>query len=88
MGASVDAEQYAKDLMVLKAMLKELYNDSHQQPLLVAPGGFFDRQWYAQLLQDSGPGTLDALTHHIYNLGGGEFRNVECNSLLSINFIR
>ncbi|XP_042466127.1 heparanase-like protein 2 [Zingiber officinale] len=76
-GASVDAEQYAKDLMVLKAMLKELYNDSHQQPLLVAPGGFFDPQWYAQLLQDSGPGTLDAMTHHIYNLGGGDDPHIQ-----------
>lgn len=75
-GARVSAEQYAKDLVVLRALLKELYEDSNTQPMLVAPGGFFDQQWYAQLLQDSGLGVVNVMTHHIYNLGGGECRNV------------
>lgn len=74
-GARVSAEQYAQDLIALKALLKELYRDSHTKPILVAPGGFFDQQWYAQLLQDSGLGVVDALTHHVYNLGAGECRN-------------
>lgn len=74
--ARVSAEQYAKDLVVLRALLKELYEDSNTQPMLVAPGGFFDQQWYAQLLQDSGLGVVNVMTHHIYNLGGGECRNV------------
>ncbi|RZR87544.1 hypothetical protein BHM03_00014976, partial [Ensete ventricosum] len=75
-GARVGSEQYAKDLVGLRALLKELYEDSNTQPLLVAPGGFFDQQWYAQLLQDSGLGVVNVMTHHIYNLGGGECRNV------------
>lgn len=72
-GASVNAQQYARDLIRLKVIIKELYKSSNSEPLVVAPGGFFDQQWYSQLLQDSGVGTLDAMTHHIYNLGGGEF---------------
>ncbi|RWW00841.1 hypothetical protein GW17_00036164, partial [Ensete ventricosum] len=58
-GARVGSEQYAKDLVGLRALLKELYEDSNTQPLLVAPGGFFDQQWYAQLLQDSGLGVVN-----------------------------
>lgn len=73
-GARVSAEQYARDVIALKALLKELYRDSSTKPILVAPGGFFEQQWYAQLLQDSGSGVVNALTHHVYNLGGGECR--------------
>ncbi|KAI0498043.1 hypothetical protein KFK09_021284 [Dendrobium nobile] len=40
--------------------------------LLVAPGGFFDnQQWYAKLLEVSGPSVLNAMSHHVYNLGPG-----------------
>ncbi|KAL0907166.1 hypothetical protein M5K25_025714 [Dendrobium thyrsiflorum] len=70
-GACVDAEVYAQDLIGLKAVLDELYQNSTSKPLLLAPGGFFDKQWYTQLLQTSGPGVVDGITHHIYNLGGG-----------------
>ncbi|OAY84041.1 Heparanase-like protein 1 [Ananas comosus] len=70
-GASVGAEQYGRDLIVLKSMLDELYSKSRTKPLLLAPGGFYEQQWYAQLLQVSGSGTLNGMTHHIYNLGGG-----------------
>ncbi|XP_042461216.1 heparanase-like protein 2 [Zingiber officinale] len=80
-GARVSAEQYAQDVIELKALLKELYRDSHTKPILVAPGGFFDQQWYAQLLQDSGLGVVDALTHHVYNLGGGDDSHIESKIL-------
>lgn len=71
-GACVDAEVYGKDLIGLKAVLDELYKNSPSKPLLLAPGGFLDRQWYTQLLQTSGPGVINGITHHIYNLGRGD----------------
>jgi hypothetical protein len=70
-GASVAAEQYGKDLVVLQTIVNELYGDS-SKPLVVAPGGFYDQKWFAQLLEASGPNVLNAVTHHIYNLGAGE----------------
>jgi heparanase 1 len=70
-GASVGAEQYGKDLVELQTIINELYGDS-RKPLVVAPGGFFDQKWFAELLEVSGPNVLNAMTHHIYNLGAGE----------------
>ncbi|KAJ4781242.1 Heparanase [Rhynchospora pubera] len=70
-GASVAAYQYGKDIITLRTMLSELYENCKIKPLLVAPGGFYEQRWYAQLLQVSGVSAMDAVTHHIYNLGGG-----------------
>ncbi|KAJ3674287.1 hypothetical protein LUZ60_004903 [Juncus effusus] len=71
-GASVGAEQYGKDVITLKNLLNELYKDCDRKPLVVAPGGFYEQQWYSELLQISGPNVINAVTHHIYNLGGGD----------------
>ncbi|KAH0468858.1 hypothetical protein IEQ34_002090 [Dendrobium chrysotoxum] len=70
--ARVGAQQYGEDLIVLKAIIDDLYNKSHSKPLIVAPGGFFDnQQWFVQLLEVSGAGVLNAMSHHVYNLGAG-----------------
>jgi heparanase len=76
-GASVEAEQYGKDIITLKTLLSQLYENFKLKPLLLAPGGFYEQKWYSQLLQVSGTSAIDAITHHIYNLGGGK-----CNTLL------
>ncbi|KAJ0973844.1 hypothetical protein J5N97_015809 [Dioscorea zingiberensis] len=70
-GARVEAEQYGKDLVHFKAILDELSEKSQTRSLLLAPGGFFDKQWYSKLLRISGSGVVNAMTHHIYNLGPG-----------------
>lgn len=75
-GASVDAKQYGEDLIKLNKIINELYEKSSSKPSLLAPGGFFDKDWFAQLLQVTGPGVVDALTHHIYDLGPGNDPNL------------
>ncbi|XP_059644837.1 heparanase-like protein 1 [Cornus florida] len=70
-GAHVFAEQYGKDLIHLKAVISELYKNSQSKPLLVAPGGFYDKGWFDKLLQVSGPDVVNVMTLHLYNLGAG-----------------
>lgn len=72
-GASVDAELYGKDLINLKNIINELYKNSSSKPTILAPGGFFDQEWYAKFLQVSGSNVVNGVTHHIYNLGPGWF---------------
>lgn len=70
-GASVGAAQYGKDLIKLKEVLHSLYKKSKLKPSLVAPGGFYNKEWFDKLLQVTGPGIVNVLTHHVYNLGPG-----------------
>lgn len=75
-GASVDANQYGKDLINLKGILNNLYSKFRSKPLLLAPGGFYEEPWYSQLLRVSGPNVVNVMTHHIYNLGAGDDPNL------------
>ncbi|KAK8465847.1 hypothetical protein PHAVU_009G190797 [Phaseolus vulgaris] len=80
-GASVGVAQYGKDLIKLKQILGTLYENSKFKPSLVAPGGFYERQWYDKLLQVSGSGIINVLTHHLYNLGPGSDEHLESKIL-------
>ncbi|KAJ0536332.1 putative glycosidase [Helianthus annuus] len=75
-GAMVDADQYGSDVIELRGIIDDLYRRFRPKPLLVAPGGFFDKQWFATLLQSSGSEIVNVLTLHLYNLGPGVDRNL------------
>lgn len=69
-GARIGAEQYASDTTALFNMLHEIYKNVEPKPLTIAPGGFFDANWFQKFIAKSGK-SLDVVTHHIYNLGPG-----------------
>ncbi|PKA53671.1 Heparanase-like protein 1 [Apostasia shenzhenica] len=70
--ARVDAKQYGKDLIALKAIVDDLYKEKPFKAKVLAPGGFYDKEWFDEMLTTSGPDVVQAVTHHIYNLGSGD----------------
>ncbi|XP_047339134.1 heparanase-like protein 3 [Impatiens glandulifera] len=69
-GTRVYADQYAVDTISLRNVVQEAYKYEIFKPLVIAPGGFFKSDWVKEFI-DKTPGSLDVLTHHIYNLGPG-----------------
>lgn len=70
-GARIDADQYAADVIALKHIVDSAYQGKPSKPLVLAPGGFFDAAWFTELVSKTKPDQMDAITHHIYNLGPG-----------------
>ncbi|RDX97651.1 Heparanase-like protein 3 [Mucuna pruriens] len=69
-GASVTADQYASDVSALRNIVQNAYRRIKPKPLVIAPGGFFDSNWFKEFLTKSG-NSANVVTHHIYNLGPG-----------------
>ncbi|KAE7997651.1 hypothetical protein FH972_002266 [Carpinus fangiana] len=69
-GTRVAADQYALDTISLQRIVQNIYKEIEPKPLIIAPGGFFDANWFKEFL-DKATTSLDVITHHIYNLGPG-----------------
>lgn len=69
--ARIEAEQYAKDTIALKKLVKELHPDPKTQPKVISPGGFYEEKWFNTFLKATGQDVVDGTSHHIYNLGPG-----------------
>ncbi|KAK3043769.1 hypothetical protein RJ639_001965 [Escallonia herrerae] len=69
-GARVAADQYVSDLISLQNTVQNICSGFEVKPLVLGPGGFFDANWFTQLV-DKTPNSLQVVTHHIYNLGPG-----------------
>ncbi|XP_022749612.1 heparanase-like protein 3 [Durio zibethinus] len=69
-GTKVTANQYAADTAALKIIVQNIYRDVDLKPLVIAPGGFYDSNWFKEFIAKTTK-SLDVVTHHIYNLGPG-----------------
>ena len=69
-GTRVAANQYASDTISLRNLVQDIYSGVEPKPQIIAPGGFFDPNWFKEFL-DKTTKSLDVMTHHIYNLGPG-----------------
>ncbi|CAL9127885.1 unnamed protein product [Musa acuminata var. zebrina] len=70
-GARIGADQYAADVINLRSIINEIYQGLQDKPLVLAPGGFLDTNWFTEIISKTKPNSLDVITHHIYNLGPG-----------------
>ncbi|KAK7274917.1 hypothetical protein RIF29_16018 [Crotalaria pallida] len=74
--ARVESVQYANDMKRLKHIVNKIYPEPSTRPTVLGPGGFFGKEWFDSFLQNTGPGVLHGVTHHLYNLGPGVDSNL------------
>ncbi|KAG8367474.1 hypothetical protein BUALT_Bualt16G0075800 [Buddleja alternifolia] len=69
-GVGISVDPYASATIALHDLIQNIYKGVDTKPHIIAPGGFFDSNWFQQYLAKT-VGSLNAITHHIYNLGPG-----------------
>ncbi|KAF3447084.1 hypothetical protein FNV43_RR12264 [Rhamnella rubrinervis] len=74
-GARVAADQYASDTNTLQHIVQKIYAGFEVKPLVLAPGGFFDANWFTEFIHKTTK-SLQVVTHHIYNLGPGNDKHL------------
>lgn len=84
-GARVAADQYASDVNTLQNIVQNTYRGFEFKPLVIAPGGFFDANWFKEYVKQA-PKTLQVVTQHIYNLGPGN-DNKLMNKILDPSYL-
>jgi heparanase 1 len=50
--------------------VQNVYAGFKVKPQVIAPGGFFDANWFTEFIKKT-PKSLQVVSHHIYNLGPG-----------------
>ncbi|KAI4380972.1 hypothetical protein MLD38_007097 [Melastoma candidum] len=84
-GASLTATQYATDLQELRDLVDKIYVGFDQKPLILAPGGFFNYDWFGEFVRLAN-GTLQVISLHVYNLGPGDDKNLK-DKILSPSYL-
>ncbi|KAJ8570759.1 hypothetical protein K7X08_037731 [Anisodus acutangulus] len=74
-GATIEADQYSRDVIALHKLVQDIYKGKNVMPLILAPGGIFDAVWFSKFT-DKASNSLQVVTHHIYNVGGGNMTNL------------
>lgn len=69
-GVHVAADQYASDTIVLHDLIQDIYKGVDVKPRIIAPGGFYEPSWFRRYIGKT-EGSVNVITHHIYNLGPG-----------------